>query len=205
MSAKPRKPDTDSQPEAPVCPEPRCPSRRRKRKGFARFLDPEMRAAVIGSLVVAIILTGSSMTYHHFTSPPDASTVTRLMNEEAAGALAHDVTVVSRIYAPGAIVTDAGCQARGAGQSWDGYAEIQARYSALPRFHSLQHVIRSVAWEPGDWRAATANVTADTVGVMEVWPSPEQTQPIAGHELWTFVRINGQWLVKSFTYNLCLP
>jgi len=153
----------------------------------------------------AAIPIAYSLIHHSLTAPPGIGTVTRLMNEESRAAKAHDVNVASRIYARGAVVTDAGCQTPGASHSWVGRAEIKARYRALPTFLSLHHVNARVFWDPDNRQATTADVTADTIGVLGPSAGSQARQPIAGHELWTFALFDGRWLVTSFTYNLCLP
>jgi hypothetical protein len=98
---------------------------------------------------------------------------------------------------------DAGCQTRGAGRSWSGLAAIEQRYKSLPQFDGLSHANRVVTWVPNNWQARRASATADTVGAIR---SADGTlTPISGHELWEFVRVNGEWLIALFTYNLCLP
>jgi len=174
------------------------------RKWLVRRRDSPLFVAIFAAIVGAICWPVGAAVVHHFTDPPGIGTLTHLMDEEATGSMAHQMSVVLRIYAPGAVVTDAGCRTRGAGQTWQGYGEIVARYSALPKILSLHHIFASVAWEPANSRAETATVTATTIGVIEVWPSPPQTQSLTGHELWTFAHVNGKWLVTSFTYNLCL-
>ena len=132
--------------------------------------------AVFAAIVGAICWPVGAAVVHHFTDPPGIGTLTHLMDEEATGSKAHQLGVVLRIYGPGAVVTDAGCQTRGAGQTWQGNGEITARYSALPKILSLHHILASVSWEPANSRAETATATATTSGVIEVWPSPPQNR-----------------------------
>jgi len=160
-----------------------------------------MSMAVFGAIFLTVILA----VYHSWTQPPDISTVTNLMKEEVTAGETHDTALVSRIYIPDAVVTDAACQTRGVSQTWQGYAQIDIRYRGLARFLWLQHVYAQVTWDPNDSRASTAYVTANTIGVLLPATSHGKAQSIVGHELWIFVRVNGQWRVASFTYNLCLP
>jgi hypothetical protein len=165
-----------------------------------RPFDSAMRAVIGGELVLAALLA----IYHSFGGPPGIGTVPFLMNEEATASGAHDVTAVSRICAPDVVMSDAGCQIPGASQAWKGVTEIYARYRAMPSFLEIQHLDAQVSWDPDDSRAA-ADLTAETVGVLEPWTSRGKSRSIVGHELWTFALINGRWLVTSLTYNLCRP
>ena len=174
------------------------------RKWLGRRRYSPSFVAVFAAIVGAICWPSGAAVVHHFTDPPGISTLTHLMDEEATGSKDHQLNIVLPIYASGAVVTDAGCQTRGAGQTWQGYGEITARYSALPKILSLHHIFAAVSWEPANSGAEKATVTSATIGVIEVWPSPTQTESITGHELWTFALVNGKWLVTSFTYNLCL-
>jgi len=159
-----------------------------------------MRAVIGEKLVLAAPLA----IYHSFGEPQGIGTVTGLMNVEAAAARAHDVTAVSRIFAPDAAVTDAGYQIPGASQTWKRFAEIYARYRAMPRFLWIQHLYAQVSWDPNDSRAA-ADVTAETVGSLSPRPADGTPSPSWATKLWTFALVNGHWRVTSFTYNLCRP
>jgi hypothetical protein len=127
------------------------------------------------------------------------------MDEEVTAGVTHDVDLVNRIYTPDAVVTDAACQTPGVSQTWKGHAQIDGRYRSLPKFLWLQHVFAQVTWDPNDSDASAAYVTADTIGVLSPAASPGKSQSIVGHELWVFARVNAQWQITSFTYNLCLP
>src|ERR1017187_5256094 len=171
------------------------------RKGGSWFFNSALIATIFGSLV----LSGLLWLYHGFSQPPPVTAVTALMDEEATAAQKHDTSVVGRIYAPDAVVTDAACQKPGVSQTWVGYAQISRRYKGLQGFVWLRHLYAQVTWEPDNSDATTAAVTAETVGVLAPATSKGKQQSIVGHELWTFALTNGHWLVTSFTYNLCLP
>ncbi len=179
----------------------------KQKGGFRRFLgrlfDSSMRAAIVG----AVLLAGVVWVYHQFTvsPPPDASTVTSLMAQEIAAGETHDTALVDRIYAPGAVVTDAACQSPQDSRTWKGYGQLDARYLGLPRFLWLQHVFAQVTWDPDNSSASTATATAETAGVMLPATRHGKSQSIVGRELWTFARVDGQWRITSFTFNMCVP
>ncbi len=165
------------------------------------FFNSAMCAVIFGTIAVTVILAVA----HSRNQPPDISTVTSLMKEEVTAAETRNTALANRIYTPDAVVTDAACQTPGASQTWQGYAQIDARYRNPGKFLWLQHVFAQVTWDPNDSGASTAYVTADTAGVLLPATGHGKSQSIVGHELWTFVRVNGQWRIASFTYNLCLP
>ena len=93
-------------------------------KGVSWSFNSVLIATILGSLV----LSGLLWLYHGFSQPPPVTAVTTLMDEEATAAQKHDTSVVGRIYAPDAVVTDVACQTPGASQTWVGYAQISRRY-----------------------------------------------------------------------------
>jgi hypothetical protein len=180
-----------------------------KRNWFALFFDSSVRAAVAGAVAMALLTVLLPAVYHHWAGPPDARVVTALMDEEASASMktvkTQRLVIVRSIYAPGAVVTDAGCQSPAVSSlSWQGIRQIDGRYSSLPRFLVLQHVNDQVNWVPDNRHATEAEVQAQTVGVLQSSPT-SRPQFIRGDELWTFELVNGRWLIKSFIYNLCFP
>lgn len=164
-------------------------------KRVVHFLAIAGILAAIVAFVLPIIWTGISQ--------PNDRIVVQLMDQEAQAAKAHDLTLVATIYTPGAVVTDAGCQSGNQSPSWAGIAQIQNRYLSLPSFIALDHTGAQVTWDPPYSWATKATATANTVGVMLATGGSGKTVTVAGHESWTFVKINDQWFIDRFTYNLC--
>lgn len=169
-------------------------------KGLRKLLKHPLFAVAVG-VILGLFLP---LLYGIIVNPPPASTLTDLMNQESLAAKMHNTSVVSRIYASDAVVTDAGCQTPGASTSWKGAVQIMSRYNALAAFSSLEHVNVHVNWEPDFEWATKADATSETVGVIVPSGGSQQSQFIVGHEQWTFAHENGQWVITSFIYNLCL-
>jgi hypothetical protein len=158
---------------------------------------------------VACFLLGVAFQYadqgiRNYVGRVPTATVTGLMSHETAAAKSHDLGLVARIYAPDAVITDAGCQTPGASVPWIGLAHIEDRYRALPAFASLQHADIQLSWESQNRWVSKASASADTIAVLEP-ADGQKPQFIAGHEHWEFAKADGQWVITSFTYNLCLP
>lgn len=175
-----------------------------KGPGWFKRLCTHPLFPLLTAIIGAVLTFGLPLLYNHFIGPPDPHIVINYMNQEAQGAKMHDPTVVSRIYADDAVVTDAGCQSPATSTVWIGSAQIKGRYSALPSFATLEHVSAQVNWEPNFSWASKANATAETIGVIMPSNASQKPQFIVGHEEWTFASKNGQWRITSFTYNLCI-
>jgi hypothetical protein len=149
---------------------------------------------IVGSLLTFLLL--SILSPGHLND----SIVTNLMDQDVNAAKSHDVGSLPQIYAYNAVVVDAGCQSSSPSSVWSGLPQITARYEGLPPFTLLAHVNVHVSWIPDNSSATQATATADTSGIALVNGS---SISLRGHELWTFAKIDGQWRITSFTYNLC--
>jgi len=158
--------------------------------------------ALVGAIVGAFLAFIFPVISHALNASPPDSTVIRLMDQDVLAALHHDGELASQMYSSSAVVIDAGCQSPDSGTVFTGREQIKQRYNTLPHFASLAHVNIHVTWIPNDKSATQATATADTVGAL--MSSAGGPIPIRGHEQWTFALISGQWLITSFTYNLCL-
>ena len=174
-----------------------------------RQLTKKLRKWLKHPLTVAIITFILTLTVQWLLGPPSDSTVTALMTQEIQASMTHDLGLVARIYDAHAVIMDAGCQSPSQGHAWSGLADITARYDTLPQFASLDHADPHISWAPNNRSAMKAYASATTIGALGAGVNTS-SQPIRGHEQWNFANtsgqwLNGQWLITSFTYNLCLP
>jgi hypothetical protein len=174
------------------------------------WLGTLIAGTAAGLVIGALVLAPASHTIIHVIKgpqrpgpPPGLSTLTSLMNEEAAAARAHDMAAVSSLYAPAPFVKDAACRTSGSSHTWTGLDQIRARYQALPKFSALRHVGGQVQWRPDNSQATYATMRAQTVGIIPRSASSPKAQYIHGNEVWTFARVGGRWVITSFTYNVC--
>jgi len=155
-------------------------------------------AAVIG---LAGVVTAQLLSQGQ---PPSASVVTVLMAEEAAAAVAHRPADAIRLYVSTAFVRDAACLTLSQSHTWYGRDQILQRYQQLGAFSWLKHLNAEVSFTPDNAQATSATATAQTAGFIEPSPTSPTGQYIHGNEVWTFIRVNGKWLISSFIYNVCL-
>jgi hypothetical protein len=165
---------------------------------FQRPLAEKIVAPVIASVLTFVV----TLSILHFLAPPGNETLTALMDQEITAARNRDIRIVSTIFDEKASVMDAGCKTPGQGKVWRGISELAARYSTLGTFPSLEHVVSAVAWVPDSWQANKAYVSASTTG--SVINADGSLQVLEGDERWVFVKMDGQWRITSFSYNLCL-
>jgi len=163
-------------------------------KGSLGDTGSKVVAAVAGALAAFAL----QWAYGEVHGPPSDSTVTRLIEREAQAGEQHRGDIAMEIYAPNAVVADAACGGRST-TFWRGGTQIQQRYDALLELSSLRHIDPQVNWMPSDRSAERATATAHTAGIMS------GTTLLTGHELWEFERIDGEWLITAFTYNICMP
>jgi len=135
------------------------------------------------------------------TGPPPTSVVTVLMADEATASLKHRPADAVRLYVSTAFVRDDACGKPNQSTTWYGQHRILQRYQQLGAFSWLQHQNAEVSFTPDNAQAASATATAETAGFLE----PSATLPagldLHGNEVWTFIRVNGKWLIRSFIYN----
>lgn len=161
------------------------------------FPRKDFRTSLFYPLLVAILTFAFTLGVQWILGPQDESTIIQLMDQEVQIATTHTGSLAS-IYDAQATVIDAGCQTPGQGVVWSGLTRITDRYNNLGRFTSLEHADPHISWEPNNRWATKAYVSATTIG-------GTASGPIHGNERWTFAKINGQWLITSFTYNFCQP
>lgn len=169
-----------------------------------KIFDSSLRAAIIGAILGAVL--GSFLTfitpkiYDRIYGPPDDMIITNIMDQDVLAAKTHDVGAIPQIYAYNAVVVDARCPSPSPSNIWSGLPQITDRYISLPQFISLAHVNVHVTWKPDDSSATNATATSDTSGIALINGSPLSLNK---HELWTFAKIDGQWRITAFTYDLC--
>ncbi len=170
-------------------------------------MKPPLRYRVWNRFVIGAFFAGAIVSFlltflilFLLSLPPDDTLVTNLMDQDVIAAKTHSVALLPQIYAYDAVVVDAGCQSSSPSSVWSGLPAITTRYEGLPTFTLLAHVMVHVTWIPDNSSATRATATSDTSGIALVNGSQLS---LRGHELWTFAKIDGQWRITSFTYNLC--
>lgn len=153
-------------------------------------------------LIVALITFLITLTAQWLLGPPSNSKITDLMDREIVAATTRNVALLDSIYAPQATIIDSGCSSHTQGSIWPGLALIRARYSSLPTLTGLEHFGPHITWSPDNFLATTAYATATTSGGI-LSANGSGSIPLGGYEHWSAAKINGQWLITSFTYSLC--
>lgn len=171
---------------------------------WLRRIPLSIRAAIVGAIVGAIVTALLTVAIPSFISHlrihPDDRIVENLMQRDIYMAKTHDVSPIQSVYAYNAVVVDSGCQTNSQPTVWSGLPNITNRYESLPQIVTLDHATPQIRWIPDDSSATMAIATASTTGtVMQNGSSYE----LKGNELWEVTQINGQWLVTSFTFDLC--
>jgi hypothetical protein len=169
-----------------------------------RVFDASLRTAIIAAILGAII--GSLLTffipkiYAHFWGPPSDTIVTNLMEQDIRMAKTGDLSSIQSVYAYNAVVVDSGCKTASQPTIWAGIQNIMNRYEMLPQIVTLDHSNIHINWIPDDSSATMAVATASTTGTAKLNGS---SFDLNGNEVWEVSNINGQWLVTSFTFDLC--
>lgn len=83
-------------------------------------------------------------------------------------------------------------------------AQILQRYQQLEAFSWLRHSDAEVSFTPDNAYATSATATAQTAGFIKPSPTLPAGMEIHGNERWTFIQVNGKWLISSYIYNVCL-
>lgn len=169
---------------------------------------------LIAAFVGAIGGWGLPVLYGSLANPPALSTAMGVMDGDIQAAMTNNLnaraSLVKSIYAPDAVLFDAGCPNPISARTWSGIDRIVERYQGLPRFSALQHVNVEAVWMPANSRATRAEVTGETVGVIAATRTTP-TQFIHAREVWLLVRPGSRWIfpddrwvIKLFAFDLCL-
>ena len=128
----------------------------------------------------------------------DETTIRQIINQEAIFSLNGQATNATSLYADNATITDAHGGNYTAVEIWSGKEAILKRYSVLPKFDALQHANPVVMF---GMDKTCARAIADTIGTYENAGTKININSNQG-EKWAFQKINGDWKILSFTYNL---
>ncbi|TAK34256.1 MAG: hypothetical protein EPO21_09925 [Chloroflexota bacterium] len=155
---------------------------------------------VVGDCRLSLITSSLSLWIAYNTYdrlPPSPEPLLRLMEDEATATRNGDVEWAMSLFAPNAVVRDAGGE-NGKILQWSGHTQIRQRYSSLPRFSSLNYNGAVVTFDDTKIRAAAR---ASTNG--EYVDAEGKAVPIASidGERCTFRQIGGVWKIVSFVYN----
>ena len=160
------------------------------------------RKKLVISVLVVVFIVGVILGILSLTRiiGPYDSIVTNLMDQDVIAAKSHDVESLPQIYAYNAVIIDDRCPSSSPFATWSGLPAITDRYESLPPFIWLAHVNVHITWMPDNFWATRATATSDTSGIAVVNGSQIS---LKGRELWAFAKIDGQWRITSFTYDLC--
>ena len=151
------------------------------------------------SAVVAVIALVVNVAYPLYIYPAiwnsasGEDRIRQIIGLEATYVVQGQIDKVITLYADQAVVKDAGNQIM-----WTGNAQISNRYNSLPVFTFLKHDAVDIVFNSD---LTYARATASTFGT---YLSNGTQVNISGDqsERWSFERINGDWKITSFTYNL---
>lgn len=121
----------------------------------------------------------------------EAEKIRAIIEQEACCVVDGRIIDAVDLFAEDAYVRDAS-----GGEVWSGNSIIE-RYLNLPEFVYLKH--DAVVFQDVD--NTCAEVIADTVGTYYVNGTTVDISSNQG-EKWTFKKINGEWKITGFTYNL---
>ena len=151
------------------------------------------------STIVAIIVGGITI-YQFLATPnfePEMCDIRELIEQEASLVVDGRIDDVIDLFGEDAFVKDAAGGDTSLQVVWTGKNRIIERYIDLPDFVYLKH--DAVEFQSVDNKCA--EVTADTIGTCYVNGATEDISSNRG-EKWTFQKINDEWKITGFTYNL---
>lgn len=148
--------------------------------------------SVAATLITLLIVYLASQTFS------DERAIRDVIDQEAIYAQNHDISKVMSLYADDAILRDAAGGNRNNEIVWHGKDRIEDRYKNLADFTYLSHEMIDISL-CSDGSYARAN--SDTVGEYVV---DGKVISITNDrsEQWEFKKIDGNWKIAYFTYNL---
>ena len=121
-----------------------------------------------------------------------------LIQDEARFVLHEEIDNAVSLFDENAFLMDAAGGNKDLQVIWKGRDEIEERYRNLPQFLYLKHAAIDITLDSdGNY----ARAIADTIGTYVVNGEEVEISSNRG-ERWVFEKINGQWRITGFTYNL---
>ena len=159
-------------------------------KKYLKLVAIKLSDTVIVPILVALISSVLLMIIYSDTS--DENEIREIINQEAIYVLEGKFDEAIALFDEDATVKDA------AGvKPWFSKEEIMNRYKGLPEFDKLKHDAIEVEFTNKNHALAVG----DTNGR---YTENGRTVTISSNngEEWAFEKINGEWKITSFTYNL---
>ena len=129
----------------------------------------------------------------------DKGKITAIINLEAQAVVDRDFGAILAKYDTDAVVKDVGGGQVSNQNTWIGKERIASRYFNLARFNHLKHLGTVVTMdELGNY----AQASAGTEGQYEDTSGKVYNIYSVTGERWTFKKVNGDWLITSFCYNV---
>ena len=168
----------------------------KKRKTWVRITQNALLAAIVGALVNAVMNEIRVDPWESLAA--EERPIREIIEKEANLTLEGKIDEVVLLYHEEAFVRDAAGGNTDQEIFWNGINRVAERYRDLPEFTYLKHDAIEIAVSSD---RTYARAIADTIGTYKVNGTEVKISSNQG-EKWTFEKINGNWKITSFTYNL---
>ena len=167
----------------------------RSRDTWDRLIIPGIIAAIIAGLVSGLLVPWVNVKFGEGKITRD---IRKVIEQEANLALEGSIDEAVSLFDKNAFVRDAAGGNKDQEIVWNGVNNIADRYRNLPEFIYLKHEATEITISSD---RTYARATADTIGT---YIDNGREIKISGNqgEKWTFEKIDGEWKITSFTYNL---